>query len=434
MKQIQILRFWLPLLASWMLMTGEAPMVSAAVNRLPNEVVMLAALGVTYGLAVLIESPIINLLATATALVQDRASYRQVRRFTVHWMILLTAASWAIVFTPLFDWMVLRAMAIPAPVAEQVKIGLAIMIPWSAAIAWRRFLQGVLIHFNRTRFIAWGTLVRVVAVAIAVGVGLAAGVRSGIQLATTALICGVVVEALFATWAARPLHEGPLAEDSKDSKPLSYGALLEFHMPLAGTAVLTLLIQPAIAFALARLAEPTLSLAAWPIVFQLTLFMRATALSLPEVIIALDDGGPTRQALRRFSVMLTGATFVAMFAVAATPLADFYLFAVQGTTAEIGEMARYGFWLFLPMPAMVVVVSWYRGLLMKARKTGTVNWGVAVRLAVLLPVLGLGLLWQTSGMAVAAWSVNFSVAAELIFLAWASRSLDTEPGSGNMTS
>ena len=80
MRQIDIFLFWLPLFASWLLMLSEVPLLSAAINRLPDEVVMLAAFGIAISLAVLIESPVINLLATATALVHDRASYLQVRR------------------------------------------------------------------------------------------------------------------------------------------------------------------------------------------------------------------------------------------------------------------------------------------------------------------------------------------------------------------
>ena len=57
-------------------MTAEGPTVSAAINRLPDEIIMLAAQGIVVSLAVTIESPIINLLSTATALVRDRDSYQ----------------------------------------------------------------------------------------------------------------------------------------------------------------------------------------------------------------------------------------------------------------------------------------------------------------------------------------------------------------------
>jgi len=156
-RQRDILWFWLPLFASWMLMTLEGPAISAAINRLPDEVLMLAANGIVVSLSVTIESPIINMLATATALTKDRQSYLLIRKFTIHWMILLTGITLLFGFTGLFDLIVIQVMGIEPVTAEWVRIGMRIMTLWSAAIAWRRFLQGVLIRYNQTRRIAWGT-------------------------------------------------------------------------------------------------------------------------------------------------------------------------------------------------------------------------------------------------------------------------------------
>ncbi|MCZ7668883.1 MAG: hypothetical protein M5U34_17615 [Chloroflexi bacterium] len=156
MRQRDIFWFWLPLFASWLLMTAEGPIISATINRLPDEVLMLAAFGIVNSLSVLIESPIINLLATSTALVKDRASLCWCAAFTVHWAIFLTVISVLLAFTPLFQWVVIDLLDTPLPVAQWVKPGLQIMIFWSAAIGWRRFLQGVMIHFGQTRKVAWG--------------------------------------------------------------------------------------------------------------------------------------------------------------------------------------------------------------------------------------------------------------------------------------
>jgi hypothetical protein len=41
-RQRDIFWFWVPLFASWLLMSAEGPIISAAINRLP-EVLMLAA-------------------------------------------------------------------------------------------------------------------------------------------------------------------------------------------------------------------------------------------------------------------------------------------------------------------------------------------------------------------------------------------------------
>ena len=37
MRQRDIFIFWLPLFASWLLMSAEGPIISAAINRLPDE-------------------------------------------------------------------------------------------------------------------------------------------------------------------------------------------------------------------------------------------------------------------------------------------------------------------------------------------------------------------------------------------------------------
>jgi hypothetical protein len=137
-------------------MSAEGPIISAAINRLPDEVLMLAAYGIVLSLSVTIESPIMNLLATATALAHDRHAYLLIRRFTLHLMILLTAITFLVSFTGVFDVIVMGWMGVPAPVAEWVRPGMRIMLLWSAAIAWRRFIQGVLIRFNQTRKVAGG--------------------------------------------------------------------------------------------------------------------------------------------------------------------------------------------------------------------------------------------------------------------------------------
>jgi len=80
---------WWPLAASWLLMGAELPLLSAVIARLENPKIHLAAYGgVVFPLALLIEAPIIMLLAASTALSKDMASYRLVRRF-----MMITSAS-----------------------------------------------------------------------------------------------------------------------------------------------------------------------------------------------------------------------------------------------------------------------------------------------------------------------------------------------------
>ena len=239
MRQRDILVFWLPLFASWLLMTAEGPTISAAINRLPNEVVMLAAMGIVTSLSVTIESPIINMLATSTALVRDYDSYLLVRRFTIHWCIALTIVAVLVAFTPLFDIIVRGWLDLPEAVAQWVQPGMKIMVFWSAAIGWRRFLQGILIRFHHTGSIAWGTAVRLLASAGTVIILALWGEWQGVIIGSLALMAGVIAEAIFATIVARPVIRDELrpAPALPADKKLTYRQLFWFHLPLAATSL-----------------------------------------------------------------------------------------------------------------------------------------------------------------------------------------------------
>lgn len=420
MKQKRILLFWLPLFASWLLMSSESPIVSAIINRLPNEVVMLAAQGIAVSLSIFIESPIINLLATGTTMVRDYHSYRLVRRFTLHWLLILTVVTVLVAFTPLFDLVVVRWLQAPPEVAVWVRPGLQIMTLWSAAIGWRRFLQGVLIRYDRTRYIAYGTAVRIFTTA-ATGIGLALWSDwAGAIIGPTALMVGVISEAAMATWSIRPLLQTELRPDSPPAagEPLTYAALFWFHLPLVGTSALVLIAQPIIASSLARLPNPTQTLAAWPIVFQLMHMLRSPGMALPEATIALLDEPGSFRALRRFSLTVAGVILAVTMLVALTPLAPLYLYQIQDSDPAIGTIAEAGLVMFLFLPAVTAVVAWLRGILIFQRATPVVNMGMALNLSTTLLILWLGVANQWDGLTTGAFALTSSLLLECAFLYW----------------
>ncbi len=77
-----ILITWWPLALSWFLMALELPALSAIIARLADPKINLAAYGgIVFPLALIIEAPIIMLLAASTALSKDWDSYRKIRKF-----------------------------------------------------------------------------------------------------------------------------------------------------------------------------------------------------------------------------------------------------------------------------------------------------------------------------------------------------------------
>jgi len=157
-----LIRFWAPLQATWLMMALEGPFLAAVIARLPDPKLNLAAHGVAFALAILVEAPVIMMMSASTALVDSVQNYRRLRNFMWFLNIGITLVMVALLFTPLWDLFIHRLMGLDLRVARLVWTSLVILLPWPAAIGYRRFYQGVLIGAGLTRRVAWGTAIRLV--------------------------------------------------------------------------------------------------------------------------------------------------------------------------------------------------------------------------------------------------------------------------------
>ena len=161
LRAVDVLRDWIPLALSWLLMAVEDPFVVGAVTKLPDSTAQLAGHGgLSFPLAILIETPIIMLLAASTKLCTDRAAYRRLLFFSHALAAACTLVHVAVAFTPLFDVIVGDVMGAPVETMEPARRSLQWMTPWTWAIADRRFHQGVLIRFGHASSVTKGTGVR----------------------------------------------------------------------------------------------------------------------------------------------------------------------------------------------------------------------------------------------------------------------------------
>ncbi|MEJ2563891.1 MAG: hypothetical protein P8Z42_14585 [Anaerolineales bacterium] len=153
-----VFRTWWPLALSWMLMALELPVIGAAIARLPDPQINLAAWGgIVYPLALIVEAPIIMLLSASTALSKDWDSYLRIRKYMLWMAGGLTLLHVLVAFTPLYDLVVVRWIDAPAEIVEPARLGLRLLLPWTGAIAYRRFQQGVLIRCGHSGAVGTGT-------------------------------------------------------------------------------------------------------------------------------------------------------------------------------------------------------------------------------------------------------------------------------------
>ena len=412
-----IFRLWLPLAISFELMMLEGPSVQGAMGRLTAPTLNLAAWGLAFSLALLVESPVIMLLATAIALVRDEDSYRALRKFVLTLMGACTVLTALVAFTPLFDLIAGPIMGQPAPIVAAARPALQIMLFWTAAIAWRRFYQGVLVRAGQTRLVSLGTAVRLTVTLGVAGSLLRWGHRSGVEVGAITLMAAVLIEAVAVTLFALPVaRRYLLGHRSPPVVPLTQAAIFRFHTPLAAATLLTLLAPPLTAAALARLAMPHQTLAAWPVASMLLLVLRGPGLALQEITISQSRRPEARSALRRFTTLVGLVSTGAALLLALTPLLDRYMGAVLHLPPELRAFVRIGVVLGSPLPLLTALGSWARGVLVAAGRTPAVYRGMGLNLAthgaVLLTGIGLGL----PGIAVASTAFLLSAGIEYLYL------------------
>ncbi len=415
--QRQILWFWLPLAASWGLMSAEAPILQAVIARLPDLQTQLAAFGIVMSLEIAIESPVIMLLATSTALATNARNYLILRRFVFWAGAMVTLVAVLMAFSPMYTLVVRGLMDIPPTISEAARPGMKIMVLWSAAIRVRRFLQGVLIRHGQTRRIGYGTAIRLVSSG---GTGIVLALVSslpGVQLASVALMAGVTSEMLFILLAARPtVREILLTKSEESSDKVSFWDVTRYHMPLAATSLLTLLAQPVISAGLARMPYPNENLAAWPVIWGILFVFRSPAFALPEAVIALLRTSAWKRSLRAFClwVGIVSSTAMAIFTI--TPLLGAYLAYGAGLPDRLARFVGPGLMLTIPLPFFNAVHSWFRGQLMAARLTRIIYWGMGLNLGVISVLILGGVLLKGNGAGTAAVALIASFLTEIYYL------------------
>ena len=246
----KIFIFWVPLAATWMMMATEGPFLAAVIARLANPKYNLAAYGVAFAFAVLIEAPIIMIMSAATALVKDKDSYIKLRNFTYTLNGIITVIMLIFLIPPIFFFITQSLIGLPGNVARIAHHASIIMLPWPCAIGFRRFFQGILIRSDLTRRVAYGTLARLLTMG---GVSLFLFrffKGEGALVGAIALSLAVTMEAIATRFMAQKAVRDLLQQQKSSvlEKPLSYRYITKFYYPLALTSVLALGVLPIVTF------------------------------------------------------------------------------------------------------------------------------------------------------------------------------------------
>ena len=388
LTQRRIFAFWSPLAATWLMMAAEGPFLAAVIARLGEPTHNLAAFGVALAIAMTVEAPVIMMMSAATALVRDRQSLLALRRFA--WVLNggITVVMVLVLLPPVFRLVALDILGLPGPVERLAYQGVAVLLPWPAAIGYRRFYQGLLIRHHLTRRVAWGTVVRLATMAITALVLSTATSAPGVTVGTAALALGVVAEAMASRLMAARVARKLLERDAEPGEALTGAVIRRFYAPLAATSLLALGLQPLLTLFLARSRLPVESLAVLPVLNGLLFMLRSPGIGFQEAALALaGERRENLRALRRFAVSLGAGLSGTLAVIAFTPLARLWFEGVTGLPPALATLAAGPTRLLVAMPALEVLLALQRALLLVGRNTRPITVATGLEVAVVAVAL-----------------------------------------------
>jgi len=387
----KILLFWAPLAATWLMMSIEGPFLAAVIARLPFPKFNLAAYGVAFSFALIVEAPIIMLMSASTALVHNRHDYLTLRNYTLMLNGAITAIMIIGLIPPVFHFIAQDLIGLPVYVANLTHIASLLLLPWPAAIGFRRFYHGLLIRNNKTRLVAYGTMVRLIFMASGALILYAVQIP-GAYIGGAALSTGVVAESVFTRIAAtgtirKVLGNGKMREDKKR---LNFRSITTFYFPLALTSILALGVHPMVTFFMGKGKFPIESLAVLPVVNSLIFIFRSLGLSYQEVIIALlGMNKKNYENVKKFAVYLGIFISVCLALILFTPLLHVWFRTISGLSAELTAFAILPARILAILPLLTLLINFQRGLLVHTTETGPIKGASLLEVVMILFTLYL---------------------------------------------
>jgi hypothetical protein len=157
--------------------------------------------------------------------------------------------------------------------------------------------------------------------------------------------------------------------------------IAKFYIPLAFTSIVSLTFQPVITLFLGWSRSALVSLAVFPVVNFLLWVFRSIGISFREIaIVMLDDRAQNYYPLRNFAILLGLSTTLGLSLIAFTTLFEIWFHNISGLSLEICEFARFPIQILSIVPALEVLLSFQRAILVRGIKTRPISWSAAVEI------------------------------------------------------
>jgi hypothetical protein len=387
-------RDYLALAVSDMAMAIGDPLANTTISHLPAARTNLAAFGVGLSLAILVESPVIMILHAANALAPSVAGRRALWRLVLIGCVTLTVLMLLATVPPVFRSVVAPAMGLQPDMAEPTRRVMQLLALWPAAIGWRRYFQGLLIHAGHMRAVALAGGGRLLVLGITLYVGFT-WQAAGAVVAAAAMALSVIAEALCVSLAAWHFGVRQLPDtDPERVQPQDLAAVWRFYRPLASAMLVIWGGRALYIAAIARAVDGPLALAAWPVAMCVVVLVANATRMVQQVVIRYRTRVPSGE-LWRFALSVGAAATATLFLISATPLGAWAVASFVGQDAGLRVRVAPVLLTCSIIPLLAAAQSALQGLLIGSGDSGAVyraTWlAVSVQAIACLTGVALGM-------------------------------------------
>lgn len=366
------LRRLLPLSLSDVAMALGDPLQTAALTRLPDPTATLATMGVLKAVANLLESPIIMVLQTSTALAASARARAALARFVTLLAGGLTLLGLALTGARAYPWLMDVFGVTPSP---DGRWALLLLAAWPATIAWRRYFQGCLIAWGGGSALGRAASLRLLAVGGVLSLGVALRLP-GTLVGASAMLTGVLVEAAAVTAAARRQPPGGV---ENPGLPATVRGVAGFYLPLAGTMMAVWGGRAVMVALVGRSPDGELALAAWLGAWGLVTLVANSTRMVQQLAIA-DYPREGAAPLLRFGAVVGAGAGLALLGLG-PPLLGVLWNGDAELLSAAGAVLRWG----AIMPLLVALQNTLQGCFVASGRSWPLQAGTGVAL-----VVGLG--------------------------------------------
>ncbi len=332
----------------------------------------------------LIQSPAMMVRQTVTALIEDKQSFLQIRKFTTILISLIVLLLTLVAFTGLAPWIFRYVIGIKGKTLEAAVIILRVFVLFPVASTLRNFSQGLAIHFNITPLFTVATIVRIIYVTLIVVfidkiTFLSPGVIAGLMF-----LGAILIEALVLLLGNR-IYTGNITEavakiatsKTKDNVGINHKFIFTFFWPLIVTSLIKTLTTPIVNIGLARTTNPELALSAFAVAWGFGLIILSPIFMFHQVPISFidNDNKDMIKIVKKFGLYIGIVITVVFSIISFTNLGYYFLRNIIGATEEISLLSVDVLKMMVILPFIMLSREFYWGVFIKNHQTKLLGRG-----------------------------------------------------------